>query len=133
MTICHLLTQDKYAQELISTFGTSLGEVSLQPSIGGTFVVRLIHNETNDAATMVKTSTIWDRKTDGGFPETKELKRRVRNIIEPERDLGHVDRDHRPKKRGEDATKADESVPTTTEAPAADQPQLQQDRCEDCV
>ena len=32
------------------------------------------------------------RKTDNGFPETKELKNRVRNIIEPGRDLGHVDR-----------------------------------------
>lgn len=37
-------------------------------------------------------TVLWDRKTDGGFPETKELKRRVRDIIEPERDLGHVDR-----------------------------------------
>jgi hypothetical protein len=35
---------------------------------------------------------LWDRKTDGGFPETKELKNRVRNVIEPGRDLGHVDR-----------------------------------------
>lgn len=39
--------------------------------------------------------TLWDRKTDGGFPETKELKRRVRDVIEPGRDLGHVDRDYR--------------------------------------
>lgn len=31
---------------------------------------------------------------DGGFPETKELKRRVRDVIEPGRDLGHVDRHH---------------------------------------
>lgn len=37
---------------------------------------------------------IWDRKTDGGFPETKELKRRVRDLVEPGRRLGHVDRDY---------------------------------------
>jgi hypothetical protein len=37
---------------------------------------------------------LWDRKTDGGFPETKELKRRVRDVIQPGRDLGHVDRDY---------------------------------------
>jgi hypothetical protein len=37
---------------------------------------------------------LWDRKVDGGFPETKELKRRVRDVIEPGRNLGHVDRDH---------------------------------------
>lgn len=39
-------------------------------------------------------TVLWDRKTDGGFPETKELKRRVRDVIEPGRDLGHVDRNH---------------------------------------
>jgi len=37
-------------------------------------------------------AVIWDRKVDGGFPETKELKRRVRDVIQPGRDLGHVDR-----------------------------------------
>ncbi len=37
---------------------------------------------------------LWDRKVDGGFPETKELKRRVRDAIDPGRDLGHVDRDY---------------------------------------
>lgn len=40
----------------------------------------------------VSTTVIWDRKRDGGFPETKELKNRVRNVIEPGRDMGHVDR-----------------------------------------
>ncbi len=40
----------------------------------------------------VKDTVLWDRKTEGGFPETKELKSRVRNIIEPDRDLGHIDR-----------------------------------------
>lgn len=39
-------------------------------------------------------TVLWDRKADGGFPETKELKRRVRDVIEPGRDLGHVDRNH---------------------------------------
>ncbi|PSS00976.1 Rdx type Seleno protein, partial [Coniella lustricola] len=64
-----------FAQELLSTFSTALGEVALQPSTGGTF-----------------SCVLWDRKIDGGFPETKELKRRVRDVIEPGRDLGHVDR-----------------------------------------
>lgn len=43
---------------------------------------------------MVQHRVLWDRKTDGGFPETKELKRRVRDVIEPERNLGHVDREY---------------------------------------
>ncbi|KAL2129086.1 hypothetical protein VTI74DRAFT_8264 [Chaetomium olivicolor] len=99
-----------YAQELLQTFSTSLGEVALQPSTGGVFVVT-IHTTTTTttgasaAATdqpAIATPTVgeavarvlWDRKTDGGFPETKELKRRVRDVIEPGRDLGHVDREY---------------------------------------
>lgn len=35
---------------------------------------------------------LWDRKRDGGFPEVKDLKRRVRDVVEPGRNLGHVDR-----------------------------------------
>ncbi|KAK3388218.1 Rdx family-domain-containing protein [Sordaria brevicollis] len=82
-----------YAQELLSTFSTSLGEVALQPSTGGTFIVDIVYtNPTMDNE--VQNKTIWDRKTDGGFPETKELKRRVRDVISPERNLGHVDRDY---------------------------------------
>lgn len=50
---------------------------------------------------------IWDRKRDGGFPETKELKNRVRNIIEPGRDMGHVDRALRKGKGDGVATKQD--------------------------
>lgn len=37
---------------------------------------------------------LWDRKTEGGFPETKELKRRIRDLVQPGRGLGHVDRDY---------------------------------------
>ena len=35
---------------------------------------------------------IWERKADGGFPEAKVLKQRVRDQIDPARDLGHNDR-----------------------------------------
>ncbi|KAF8863759.1 hypothetical protein BDZ45DRAFT_712112 [Acephala macrosclerotiorum] len=84
-----------FAQELLSTFSTSLGEVALQPSTGGTFVVQLYNavreGEGVDGKVMVQQHLLWDRKVDGGFPETKELKRRVRDIIDPSRDLGHVD------------------------------------------
>ncbi|KAH8658732.1 Rdx type Seleno protein, partial [Tricladium varicosporioides] len=70
-----------FAQELLSTFSTSLGEVALQPSTGGTF----------RAPATIQKHLLWDRKAEGGFPETKELKRRVRDIIDPSRNLGHVD------------------------------------------
>ena len=56
--------------------------------------------EGEDGAGEVRRKQLWDRKADGGFPETKELKRRVRDCVEPKRDLGHVDR-HGGKKDGE--------------------------------
>ena len=54
--------------------------VTLVPSTGGAFLITI------DGV------TIWERKADGGFPGAAELKRRVRDVIEPERDLGHADR-----------------------------------------
>ncbi|KIJ56520.1 hypothetical protein M422DRAFT_22684 [Sphaerobolus stellatus SS14] len=34
---------------------------------------------------------VWDRKTEGGFPELKILKQRIRDRIDPQRNLGHSD------------------------------------------
>jgi selenoprotein W-related protein len=68
------------AQELLSTFGADLGGVTLVPGTGGIFEIRI--GET----------LLWERKRDGGFPEAKELKKRVRDVVWPERDLGHADR-----------------------------------------
>ncbi len=68
------------AQELLSTFEEDLNEVVLMPGkTGGIFEIRLNEN------------TIWSRKEQGGFPEAKALKKLVRDIVAPERDLGHVD------------------------------------------
>ncbi|KAL6249116.1 hypothetical protein RBB50_004179 [Rhinocladiella similis] len=61
--------------------------------------------------TVAATDTVlWDRKTDGGFPETKELKSRVRNIIEPGRDLGHIDRSLKKGKTSQQESQAEEMV-----------------------
>ena len=68
------------AQELLSTFADDLGKVSLAPATGGAFRI------TCDGV------QIWERKADGGFPEAKVLKQRVRDQIDPQRDLGHNDR-----------------------------------------
>ncbi|MGD9916828.1 MAG: SelT/SelW/SelH family protein [Paenirhodobacter sp.] len=75
-----LLRAGWMAQELLQTFGESLGEVALIPGYGGVYEVR------------VNGELVWERKRDGGFPEAKELKARIRDIIEPGRDLGHIDR-----------------------------------------
>ncbi|RNJ56936.1 hypothetical protein D7B24_006581 [Verticillium nonalfalfae] len=115
----------QFAQELLSTFSTSLGEVALIPSTGGTFTVTITTAADADPAS-TSTKTLWDRKTDGGFPETKELKRRVRDVIDPSRNLGHVDRDHArpahaPASADAVAMPSTTSTGATAEAPAQSQ------------
>ena len=58
------------AQELLSTFSTSLGEVALQPSTGGIFVVKLCHVAafSEGSPFALKEHLLWDRKAEGGFP-----------------------------------------------------------------
>ena len=68
------------AQELLSTFAEDLGEVALVPGTGGVFEIAL------------GGETVWERKRDGGFPDIKTLKQRVRDRLDPARDLGHLDR-----------------------------------------
>lgn len=81
-TLCNwMLRAGWMAQELLSSFGEDLGSVTLVPARGGTFVIAL------------NGEVIWDRAVDGGFPDAKELKRRVRDRAWPDRDLGHLDRD----------------------------------------
>jgi selenoprotein W-related protein len=75
-----LLRAGWLAQELLSSFEQDLHEVALLPGTGGVFVVT------------VDGVTVWERKADGGFPDAAALKRRVRNVIAPERDLGHIDK-----------------------------------------
>lgn len=68
------------AQELLTTFQEEIGEMALIPGTGGVFEI----------ATQGK--RIWSRSEDGGFPEITELKRRVRDIIAPSKNLGHSER-----------------------------------------
>jgi selenoprotein W-related protein len=39
------------------------------------------------------TARRFGSKADGGFPDAKTLKRRLRDRLDPSRDLGHIDRD----------------------------------------
>ncbi len=80
-TQCNWLLRSAWmTQELLSTFGTELAAVTLVPGTGGIFEIRTAE------------TLIWERKRDGGFPDIKTLKRAVRDLIDPDRDLGHIDR-----------------------------------------
>jgi selenoprotein W-related protein len=68
------------AQEILSTFSEEVGEVTLVPGTGGIFQIEYDGD------------VIWERKRDGGFPDVKALKQRVRDRVAPERELGHLDR-----------------------------------------
>ena len=80
-TLCRWMLRAAWlAQELLSTFDGELGEVALVPASKGEFRI------------LVDGVQVWDRVVDDGFPEAKEIKQRVRDVIAPERDLGHSDR-----------------------------------------
>ena len=67
------------AQELLTTFEKELGGVTLVPGEGGVLDVRL------------EGQIIFSRQQKGRFPESKELKRLIRDRIAPEKQLGHSD------------------------------------------
>ncbi|PTT52362.1 SelT/SelW/SelH family protein [Aeromonas sp. HMWF014] len=80
-TLCRWMLRAAWlAQELLSTFDSDLGEVALVPASKGEFRI------------LVNGVLVWDRVADEGFPEAKEIKQRVRDVIAPQRDLGHSDR-----------------------------------------
>ncbi|BBN83812.1 hypothetical protein PA25_37970 [Pseudoalteromonas sp. A25] len=74
-----LLRSGWLAQELLSTFSSELQQVSLVPASKGVF--KIFYDD----------ELIWCRESDGGFPEAKILKRRVRDKLDPSRNLGHID------------------------------------------
>lgn len=87
-TKCNWMLRSAWlAQELLSTFGGGTSEpgevasVALVPDgSGGVFTVHC------------NGQLIWDRKTETpSFPEAKQLKQRVRDVLCPERSLGHSD------------------------------------------
>lgn len=75
-----LLRASWMGQELLSTFGEELTALILEPGSGGIFEI------------WADETQVWSRKDDGGFPDIAGLKRRVRDQIAPDRDLGCIDR-----------------------------------------
>lgn len=69
------------AQELLTTFSDDVHGVLLQPSeVSGSYIVSIDGN------------VVFNRKDAGRFPEIKELKQLVRDIVNPEKSLGHSDK-----------------------------------------
>ena len=67
------------AQELLTTFESEIGEVALIPGIKGIFDV------------VVDGKKVFSRQQAGRFPESKELKQQIRDLIAPDKPLGHSD------------------------------------------
>ena len=79
---CGWLLRAAYmAQELLTTFSEELKSVTLLPSeTGGRYTIYI-----ND-------EIVFDRKESGHFPEIKELKQLVRDVVNPAKSLGHSDK-----------------------------------------
>ena len=76
-----LLRASWISQELLSTFVNEIGGIILIPSnISGIFEIRY----GNDI--------IWERGKTKGIPDIKGLKQKVRDLIAPNKDLGHIDK-----------------------------------------
>jgi selenoprotein W-related protein len=78
---CGWLLRAAYmAQELLTTFEADLQGITLQPTdVNGDFHIS------------VDGKQVFNRRDFGGFPEIKELKQIVRDIVAPGKSLGHAD------------------------------------------
>jgi selenoprotein W-related protein len=69
------------AQELLTTFTDEVHGVLLQPSeVSGSYIIAIDGRK------------IFDRREVGHFPEIKELKQLVRDVVAPDKSLGHSDK-----------------------------------------
>ena len=65
---------------MLSTFSEEIRGVSLIPgNEAGIFEIRC------------GLDIIWERGKKKGMPEIKELKRKVRDVVAPDKDLGHIE------------------------------------------
>lgn len=77
-TQCNWLLRSQWlAAELLNTFGTELGSVTLVPGTGGVFTIE------------ADGELLWERRRDNGFPDAPALKRLVRDAVLPDWNLGH--------------------------------------------
>ena len=79
---CNWLLRAAYmAQEILTTFNDELKGVLLQPSeYGGRYTI------------YIDDKKVFDRKEAGGFIEIKSLKQLIRDVVSPDKSLGHSDK-----------------------------------------
>jgi len=76
-----MLRSAYFAQEILTTFSEDIKGVLLQPSENsGTFQIQIDGH------------IVFDRVAAGGFPEIKLLKQKIRDVVNPLKDLGHSDK-----------------------------------------
>jgi len=81
-TKCRWLMRASWMQqELLTTFEDNIQKFTLIPDSSGGIYEIIINDE-----------LVWSRKEKGRFPEITELKQLVRDIIAPDKDLGHSDK-----------------------------------------
>mmetsp|Transcript_25736 Transcript_25736/g.65427 ORF Transcript_25736/g.65427 Transcript_25736/m.65427 type:complete len:170 (-) Transcript_25736:452-961(-) len=90
-TRCNWMLRSAWlAQEVLTTFNGTIAEVALLPNHEGTGTFEcVVRNKDGDDF------LVWSRSEEERFPEAKELKQRVRDVIEPDRSLGHSDSDEK--------------------------------------
>lgn len=108
------------ASEILTTFANeaSLSSISLIPkgpplSEGGIFRITANSVKEGDESKFI----LWDRNIHGRFPEAKEVKQLIRDIVNPDKDLGHSD-----KQKGDD-----DSSPNETDCIECKEQQLQEE------
>lgn len=69
------------AQEILTTFEKEVDEVTLKPRKDISGIFQISCNQ----------ELIWCRERDNGFPDVKELKKRIRDYVSPQKKLGHLD------------------------------------------
>ena len=76
-----LLRSSWMAQEILTTFEKEVDEVTLKPRKDISGIFQISCNQ----------ELIWCRERDNGFPDIKELKKRIRDYVSPQKKLGHLD------------------------------------------
>ena len=74
------------AQEVLTTFNGTIAEVALVPNHEGTGIFECVVSTESGEDYL-----IWSRAEAERFPESKELKQRVRDVLDPNFSLGHSD------------------------------------------